>query len=83
MQKGGRSADVWVLNDGPVAPTTLLPRDDDAVVRRTIGTLPSRAADNIYWLGRYVERIEIMLRVLRAYVVRAETPARAARSMRN
>ncbi len=77
MQKGGRSADVWVLNDGPVAPTTLLPRDDDAVVRRTIGTLPSRAADNIYWLGRYVERIEIMLRVLRAYVVRAAESAGA------
>ncbi|MGE0803441.1 MAG: circularly permuted type 2 ATP-grasp protein, partial [Lautropia sp.] len=69
MQKGGRSADVWVLRDAPVEATTLLP-SDDAVVRRTLGTLPSRAADNIYWLGRYVERIELMLRVLRAYVVR-------------
>jgi uncharacterized circularly permuted ATP-grasp superfamily protein/uncharacterized alpha-E superfamily protein len=76
MQSGGRSADLWVLNDAPVAPASLLPSDNDAGVRRVVGTLPSRAADNIFWLGRYVERIEIMLRVLRAYVVRAaETPA--------
>ena len=75
MQKGGRSADVWVQNSAPVLATTLLPRDDDAVIRRSPGTLPSRAADNIFWLGRYVERIEVMLRVLRAYVVRsAENP---------
>ena len=67
-----------MLNDQPVAPTSLLPGDSDAGVRRTVGTLPSRAADNIFWLGRYVERIEIMLRVLRAYVIRAaESPVDA------
>jgi uncharacterized alpha-E superfamily protein len=76
MQTGGRSADLWVLNDQPVAPTSLLPGDSDADLRRSVGTLPSRAADNIFWLGRYVERIEIMLRVLRAYVIRAaESPS--------
>jgi uncharacterized circularly permuted ATP-grasp superfamily protein/uncharacterized alpha-E superfamily protein len=76
MQTGGRSADLWVLNDQQVGPTSLLPGDSDAEVRRSVGTLPSRAADNIFWLGRYVERIEIMLRVLRAYLIRAaESPA--------
>jgi len=76
MQAGGRSADLWVLNDQPVAPTSLLPGDSDAGTRRRVGTLPSRAADNVFWLGRYVERIEMMLRVLRAYVIRAaESPS--------
>ncbi len=71
MQQGGLSADVWVISPAPVAARTLLPIEDDAVIRRSPGTLPSRAADNIFWLGRYVERIELSLRVLRAYVVRA------------
>ena len=36
--------------------------------------LPSRAADNLLWLGRYVERAETMVRLLRAYHLRlAET----------
>jgi uncharacterized alpha-E superfamily protein len=35
-------------------------------VRRNPGTLPSRAADNLYWLGRYLERGEATLRLVRA-----------------
>ncbi len=34
------------------------------------GTLPSRAADNLFWLGRYLERAEETLRVVRALVGR-------------
>jgi uncharacterized alpha-E superfamily protein len=30
--------------------------------------LPSRVADNLFWLGRYTERVEWMVRVLRAAV---------------
>jgi uncharacterized alpha-E superfamily protein len=36
-------------------------------VRRIAGQLPSRAADNLFWLGRYLERAEATLRVLRAF----------------
>ena len=43
------------------------------------GVLPSRAADNLFWLGRYVERAEGAMRLVRAYHVRlAETPDREA-----
>lgn len=66
MQRGDRSADVWVLADAPVAETTLLPPADRIVVRPAAGTLPSRAADNLFWLGRYLERAEATLRVVRA-----------------
>jgi uncharacterized alpha-E superfamily protein len=30
-----------------------------------MGTLPSRAADNLFWLGRYLERSEATLRLIR------------------
>jgi uncharacterized alpha-E superfamily protein len=41
------------------------------------GALPSRAADNLFWLGRYAERCEGTLRLLRAYHLRlAETDDR-------
>jgi uncharacterized circularly permuted ATP-grasp superfamily protein/uncharacterized alpha-E superfamily protein len=70
MQVGGRSADVWVASDGPVNATTLLPAPDHVAIRRLIGTLPSRAADNLFWLGRYLERAEATLRILRALLGR-------------
>jgi len=35
-------------------------------VRRILGHLPSRAADNLFWLGRYLERAEATLRLVRS-----------------
>ena len=76
IQRGDRSADVWVLADSDVSTATLLPSPETARVRRSSGTLPSRAADNLFWLGRYVERAEATLRLVRALVGRlAETEA--------
>jgi uncharacterized alpha-E superfamily protein len=71
MQRGARSADVWVLSDGPVQQTTLIPSEKQIVVRRGAGVLPSRAADNLFWLARYIERAEETLRLVRALAVRA------------
>jgi uncharacterized alpha-E superfamily protein len=69
MQQGGRAADVWVVSPNPVEQVSLLP--SDATVSRTLpGQLPSRAADNLYWLGRYIERAEGTFRLLRAYHAR-------------
>jgi uncharacterized circularly permuted ATP-grasp superfamily protein/uncharacterized alpha-E superfamily protein len=74
MQRGGHAADVWVVAKEAVARDTLLPGAGDDFRRRTPGSLPSRAAENLTWLGRYVERAEDTVRVLRAYHVRlAET----------
>lgn len=74
IQRGDRSADVWVLADTEVGTQTLLPSPDNVRVRRSSGTLPSRSADNLFWLGRYVERTEATLRLVRALVGRlAET----------
>lgn len=70
LRDGSRSADVWIRSDKPVKPTTLLPRPGTTQVRRVPGTLPSRAADNLFWLGRYTERAQLSIRVVRAYLAR-------------
>lgn len=66
MQRGARSADVWVLSEGPVVHSSLLSTEKDIKVRRASGALPSRAADNLFWLARYIERTEATLRLVRA-----------------
>ncbi|SDA70065.1 circularly permuted type 2 ATP-grasp protein [Mesorhizobium qingshengii] len=74
MQRGGQAADVWVVSDRPVERETLLPQESDSFTRTRPGSLPSRAAENLTWLGRYIERSEDTVRILRAYHVRlAET----------
>ncbi len=65
MGEGVQSADVWVLAEKPVTITTLLPTDENIRIRRIMGNLPSRAADNLFWLGRYLERAEAVLRLIR------------------
>jgi uncharacterized alpha-E superfamily protein len=66
MQRGGGSKDVWVLapdrssmdevNVASAAPRAPARHDD----------LPSRLAENLFWLGRYSERCEDKARLLRA-----------------
>jgi uncharacterized alpha-E superfamily protein len=65
MGEGVRSADVWVLSEGPVEHVSLLPTNESVHIRRLMGLLPSRAADNLFWLGRYLERAEATLRLIR------------------
>lgn len=69
VQRGGRVADVWVLSETPVEQISLLSHGE-ALKREKPGSLPSRAADNLFWLGRNIERVENAVRQLRAYHVR-------------
>jgi uncharacterized circularly permuted ATP-grasp superfamily protein/uncharacterized alpha-E superfamily protein len=71
MQEGGASKDVWVLGDGPVEEATLLLGvGADVELRRVGNNLPSRLADNFFWLGRYNERLDGAARLLRATLLR-------------
>jgi uncharacterized circularly permuted ATP-grasp superfamily protein/uncharacterized alpha-E superfamily protein len=66
-----RSADVWVLSDKPVEMESLLPSSETVEIRRLVGHLPSRAADNLFWYGRYLERCEATIRLVRTLAQRA------------
>jgi uncharacterized circularly permuted ATP-grasp superfamily protein/uncharacterized alpha-E superfamily protein len=66
MGEGARAADVWVVSDKAISTATLLPSGDNVRIRRIAGWVPSRAADNLFWLGRYLERAEATLRLVRA-----------------
>jgi uncharacterized alpha-E superfamily protein len=74
MSGGVQSADVWVLSDKPVEMDTLLPSSDRAHIVRLLGNLPSRAADNLFWFGRYLERVEAILRIVRSLANRVMDP---------
>jgi uncharacterized circularly permuted ATP-grasp superfamily protein/uncharacterized alpha-E superfamily protein len=59
MQRGGSSADVWAVTRGNVDRTTLLqPALTPGAVAQRKRLVTSRAAENLYWLGRYTERTE-------------------------
>ncbi len=63
--EGAYSTDVIVVASRPVEPLTLMTQAADVAIRRNPGTLPSRVADNLFWLGRYLERADTVLALIR------------------
>ena len=66
MQRGGSSLDTWVLTDGPVDTFSMLPRRltvAEILQRQT--TVSSRTGENLFWMGRYTERAEQLVRLAR------------------
>lgn len=81
IQSGGDqsiSKDIWVLSEGPVEPISLMGRMDRIMEIQRGGDLPSRVADNLLWLGRYLERAENCIRIQRSILKRlsGEVPFR-------
>ncbi|MFT3867395.1 MAG: circularly permuted type 2 ATP-grasp protein [Nibricoccus sp.] len=71
MQNDGASKDTWVLGEGPTVQLNLQIPTTPAVWReRAAAEVPSRVADNLFWLGRYAERMEDTLRLLRCVLGR-------------
>ncbi len=67
LQRGGRSKDTWILSDTPVVPVTLLPSTGQPIpLSRGGSDLPSRLAEDLFWLGRYAERTDSQARLARA-----------------
>jgi uncharacterized circularly permuted ATP-grasp superfamily protein/uncharacterized alpha-E superfamily protein len=70
MQRGGRSKDTWVLSDAAVnASFSLLSstvKPADLVSSRA--NVSSRAAENLFWFGRYGERCDGTIRILRVAI---------------
>ncbi len=71
-----RSKDIWVLSDRPVEPFSLLSGLQTATEFSRSSDLPSRVADHLLWLGRYMERAESLIRLLRSVFRRISGEAR-------
>ncbi len=73
LERGGKSKDTWVLRNSPRAASAAddPPEESSPVVaslkrnKRIKDDLPSRTADNMFWLGRYLERSESLTRLLK------------------
>ena len=71
----GHSRDVWIASDHEAhAPhlTLMRPAAEVARVLRAGAGLRSRIADNLYWLGRYCERADWVMRISRGALTRAD-----------
>jgi uncharacterized circularly permuted ATP-grasp superfamily protein/uncharacterized alpha-E superfamily protein len=65
-QDGARSKDTWVLASGPERLTGFWLESSEASIRIEPETsMSSRAAENLFWLARYAERAEDLVRQLR------------------
>jgi len=71
---GGETHDVWVLSDKAAQPSVSLwrPTIERARVERSQRVTQSRVAENLYWLGRYAERADWTMRILRGTLRRIE-----------
>ncbi|PLX89505.1 MAG: hypothetical protein C0614_01840 [Desulfuromonas sp.] len=71
---GGLSKDTWVLSHEAVNYVSLWRQTTpDDVLPSINEPLPSRAADNLFWAGRYVERAESTARLMRSiFLLRRE-----------
>lgn len=65
MQRGGASKDTWILQSGDNDEQPVQ-AEAPSVISPVIHTgVPSRVAENLFWMGRYTERAEGMARLLR------------------
>jgi uncharacterized circularly permuted ATP-grasp superfamily protein/uncharacterized alpha-E superfamily protein len=79
IARGARSKDTWVISDGEVSEFSLLrPPAQPVAPTRGGGDLPSRVADNFFWLGRYAERAEAIARLARVICMRLADRGRRA-----
>ena len=63
--------DTWVLTHEPDKQVNLwLQARPDQLIQPLFGSLPSRAAESLFWAGRYVERTEGTSRLLRSVLVK-------------
>ena len=74
-QSGGLTKDTWVLASEPTSSLTLItPVKQPLVAFEGQRELPSRVAENLFWLGRYAERAEDTIRLLRTVLLYLSEP---------
>jgi uncharacterized circularly permuted ATP-grasp superfamily protein/uncharacterized alpha-E superfamily protein len=71
-----QSKDIWVISDQPVVPFSLMSGLTTIAEFSRGSDLPSRVADHLLWLGRYLERAEGVVRLLQSVYRRLAGEAR-------
>ncbi len=70
-QLGGVGKDTWVIASEPERRETLLLQTESrSFVPKTESEISSRVADNLFWIGRYGERAEGLVRLLRILIIK-------------
>ena len=64
-QSGGFSKDAWIISPEPGRTINVLKEVHDKVLPSYSDMLPSHAAENLFWVGRYTERVLGNARFLR------------------
>ncbi len=83
MQRGGTSLDTWVLTEGAVDNFSMLPQRlsvDDLLQRHR--PVSSRTGENLFWLGRYTERTEQLVRLARSTLMLIDASEEAPAPLR-
>ena len=70
----GASRDIWIVSNKPqpLFKSLWRPQAAAAQIQRNSRLMPSRAADNLFWLGRYAENADWTFRILRTALSRVE-----------
>ncbi len=74
IQSGGSTLDTWVMTDQQVDTYSMLP--NRVRLPRWTATeqlVSSRSAESLFWLGRYTERCELMVRLAKEALVLVST----------
>ncbi|WP_292950955.1 MULTISPECIES: circularly permuted type 2 ATP-grasp protein [unclassified Neptuniibacter] len=64
-QAGSQSKDTWILASEPEKQTTLIEDNSGIINLAHEANLPSRVIENLFWMGRYAERAESNMRLMR------------------
>lgn len=68
-QTGAIGKDIWILASEPQKEVSLLlPSSSPVEILRKGKGIPSRVADNFFWMARYTERSENLTRLIRIWV---------------
>lgn len=81
LRHGGTAKDVWVLTAEDEFAYIPAPPRPAAEFMRTPGIVQSRSADDLFWLGRQVERVDMGARLLRAAINRLAAGTLGPRDM--
>lgn len=84
IRSGGSTLDTWVISDAEVDNFSMLPtRTSDKRWQTDNELVSSRSAENLFWLGRYTERAEAMVRLARETLMLLSTNRVASLSTLN